>query len=61
MVDKPPVPQNWQGPEWIEIEGQLLPFALMYCDCPDPWPICTVYKWGTCGRCGVRPEPKGSQ
>ena len=52
----PPVPQNWKGPEWIDIDGTMLPFALIPCWCSDPWLICTAYRWGSCGRCGTRPE-----
>lgn len=56
MDDKPPVPQNWEGPEWIEIDGTMLPFVSMNCECPTPWLICTAYGWGRCKRCGTRPE-----
>lgn len=58
MNDKPPVPKNWTGPEWIEIDGVMLPFARIPCECPEPHLICTAYKYGTCGRCGTRPDPE---
>ena len=56
MGDLPPVPQDFKGPDWIDIDGTWLPFALIPCECPDPWLICTAYRWGRCDRCGTRPE-----
>lgn len=54
MSVKPPVPTDWEGPEWIEIEGQMLPFAKVHC-CRE-WLVCTVYRVNRCGLCGDRPE-----
>lgn len=48
------VPKNWEGPEWIEIDGQMLPFIRVHC-CKE-WLVCSVYSWGRCKVCGVRPE-----
>lgn len=59
-VTKPPVPDGMPVEiEWIEIDGETLPFQRMQCRCPNPHLICIVYRWGRCGRCGVKPQNGG--
>lgn len=57
-MSQPPVPTEAPEFEWIEIDGQLLPFQERTCRC-STYPICVVYDCGRCKRCGVQPKLGG--
>lgn len=57
-MTQPAVPASSPEFEWINIDGQMLPFQDRTCAC-STYPVCVVYEVGRCKKCGVQPTAGG--